>query len=155
MRRLALLLAFSAGALACCDLPTHADLPPRRPAANPPPPLTPELARRALLELMRRVPGKPFDAFQGDILERMAKIAIEKTADGKFRWTGACTLDPAAKTYALFIPRGDRLRDFIRPNYRGRYLHGRLYEGAFELRAGQRVGQWLATSPKYKGMLLD
>src|SRR5262245_15739031 len=113
MRRLALLLAFSVGPFLCGGTPTHADVPPERPAGPPQPQLTPELAKQALLGLMRTETGKPFDVFKGEFFERMAKIAIEKREDGKYRWTGVCTLDPAARTYRLFIPRPEeRLRQF-------------------------------------------
>ena len=149
MRTLRFMLCFCG--LLTADTATNASCKARRPRCNPPPALTPGVARQALLEMLASQPGEPLEAFTKDIVARMAKIPIEKR-DGLYRWTGACVFDPGKATYTLLIPWGkDSLAEFIRPKFDGLYILVQVFEGSFELRAGR----WIATPAKYKYTLLD
>jgi uncharacterized protein (TIGR03067 family) len=56
--------------------------------SNVEPELTPEVAKQALLEMMRSKPGKALGFFNKELVDEMAKRDVEKKKD-KYRWTGA------------------------------------------------------------------
>src|SRR5580658_5584065 len=67
-------------------------------------PLTPEVARRALLDMMR---SKPDGWFKADVVDEMAKMKIYRQEDGWFGW-GAFGIKPSEAIYTFMIlPRPD------------------------------------------------
>ena len=72
----------------------------QRAASLPAPPkLTPELARDALLDLIRREP----DLFAGNPLpERLAQLPVKSRGDGTFSFS-AFVIDPTRKTFSAEI----------------------------------------------------
>jgi uncharacterized protein (TIGR03067 family) len=116
------------------------------------PELTPEVAKQALLRMMRSKPGKALGFFGTELVDEMAKIDFEKKKDG-YHWTGAYrfNLNPGKRTtYKLFVSLRDDAPP-LRPHPKGYLIHLRVYQGSFEM----NDGRWIATVPKYKYTLLD
>lgn len=147
MRRLAILLAVSLGAI----LSANACLAHRRSMSVQAIELTPEVAKQALLEMMRSEGGKALGFFEATLVEEMSKINLEKQKDGSYHWTGAYRFDPTKATYVLFVSLGNPPRPPLRPHPNGYLLHLGVYEGSFEMKGAR----WVATVPRYKYALLD
>ena len=97
------------------------------------PVLTPELAKGALLAMMRSKAGKDLGWFTEAAVKEMAQMPVEKEEGGWYAWTGAFRFHPAKALYTLVIrPRpGARAGTF---EYRGSFV--------------SREGRWTVTPPK-------
>lgn len=95
------------------------------------PKLTGEVARDALLDLIRNQP----DLFVGSPdPDRLAKIAIKDQRDGAYHW-GLFVIDPAARTYSADLNTSGPGEAYF-------------YNGKFEL----RWRQWTASRPNVQRM---
>jgi uncharacterized protein (TIGR03067 family) len=120
--------------------------------SNVEPELTPEVAKQALLEMMRSKPGKALGFFTKELVDEMAKMDVEKNKD-EYRWTGAYRWNPnpgKRTTYVLFVSLRDDAPP-LRPHPKGYLIHLRVYQGSFE----PTDDGWIATVPKYKYTLAD
>jgi hypothetical protein len=111
--------------------------------------LTPDLCKKALLEMMQSKPGRALGFFDKELVDDMAKMEVEKKKD-EYRWTGAYRFDPKKATYVLFVSLVDD-RPPLRPHPKGYLLHLKVYEGSFAM----KEGRWVATVPRYKYTLAD
>lgn len=91
-----------------------------------PPQLTAEMARDALLDLIRNQP----DLFAGNPdPDRLTKISLEAQRDGTFHW-GRFVIDPGSRTYSADLNTSGPGEAYF-------------YNGKFEL----RWRQWTASKP--------
>jgi hypothetical protein len=95
--------------------------------------LTPELAKEALLEMMRSKAGRDLGWFNGKVPDEMAKMKSEEEKDGWYGWGGAFHFHPSRAIYTFVVR--------PQPGVRACAF---AYEGSF-LRKG---GAWSATPPK-------
>jgi hypothetical protein len=102
------------------------------------PTLTPELAREALLELMRTDREGDLSLFDP---VAWAKVGIEKEENGWYAFGGSFRIHPARAVYTLTIR--------PRPGVRACRFE---YEGGFVL---GEDGQWVATAPKWVSSALQ
>jgi len=95
--------------------------------------LTPEIAKSALLDMMRTKAGKDLGWFDGDTTDKMAEMPIEKSEDGWYAWTAAFQIHPAKAIYTFSVrPRpGARACLF---EYKGTFIH--------------KEGRWIAAPPE-------
>ena len=92
MNRAALFIAILCLQVGCTSAPTAI-------APAPQPAFTPELARDALIDLIRREP----ELFAGNPLpERLAQLPVKSRGDGTFSFS-AFVIDPARKTYSAEV----------------------------------------------------
>jgi hypothetical protein len=103
------------------------------PSASQEQKLTPELAKEALLEMMRSKPGKDVGWFNGDIPEEMSKMKIETEEDGWYAWTGAFRFNPSKAIYTFVVR--------PQPGVRACVFE---YKGSFV----SNDGRWSATPPE-------
>src|SRR5438874_11862732 len=103
------------------------------PAAPPDEALTPELAKDALLRMMRSKPGQDLGWFKGDAPDEMAKMAVEPRDDGWYDWTGAFRFNPSQAAYTFVVR--------PQPGARACLFE---YKGSF-VKDG---GRWAATPPE-------
>jgi hypothetical protein len=74
------------------------------------PELTPDLARQALLEMVRSKPGQ-FQVFGDDkTLAEISKMETVKEENGWYAWTGAFRFNPSEARYVLTIGPGPGVR---------------------------------------------
>ncbi len=127
-----LIALLTAVVLATGTLPGDASACHRRPLLIFSPALTPEIARQALLDMMRSREGQKFGWFQEGVPDKMAPMAISDAEDGWYLWS-AYQFSPSRAQYHLIIaPKaGSEACTFF-------------YEGSFQLH-GER---WEATLPK-------
>jgi hypothetical protein len=108
------------------------------PEDEPPPtatqqePLTPERAKTALLAMMRTKPAKDLGWFEGNVVDEMSKMEIEKQEDGWYRWTGAYTFHPSKALYHFAVLPAPGARACIF-EYNGTFI--------------RKDGKWVATPP--------
>jgi hypothetical protein len=95
--------------------------------------LTPELAKEALLEMMRSKPGKDLGWSKGNIPDEMAKMKIEEDEDGWHAWTGAFRFNTSKAIYTFVV----------RPKP-GAQACVFEYKGSFV----NKDGRWSATPPE-------
>jgi len=95
--------------------------------------LTSDIAREALLEMMRSEPGEELGWFDGDIPEAMAKMKTEELENGWFAWTGAFRFHPSKAIYTFVVR--------PRPGVRACVFE---YQGTFV----SKNGRWAATPPE-------
>jgi hypothetical protein len=116
------------------------------------PELTPEVAKQALLQMMRSKPGKALGFFAKELVDEMAKLDVEKKKN-EYHWTGdyRWSANPGKRTtYALFVSLRDDVPP-LRPHPKGFLIHLQVYRGSFAM----NDGHWIATVPKYECTLLD
>jgi tetratricopeptide (TPR) repeat protein/serine/threonine protein kinase len=65
--------------------------------------LTPELAKAALLKMMRSKEGQDLGWFKGRIPDNMAKMKIAEEKDGWHSWTGAFRFHPSKAIYTFVV----------------------------------------------------
>ena len=118
---------------------------------RPPFELTPEVAKQALMNLLRTNPIREKGGITSEIRGLMCNAPLEHKGNGKFHWTGICTFDLTKNRFTLFMPWSDRLREFARPDFNELYVLVAVFEGSFEY----QCGRWIATNPEYKHTLLD
>jgi hypothetical protein len=99
--------------------------------------LTPELAKQALLEMLRSEHNELWDENR---LEKMSKMEITKEADGWYAWTGAFKFNPAKAHYTLTIRPA--------PDARACTFE---YDGSFV----NNDNRWVASSPHLVGTALQ
>jgi hypothetical protein len=99
--------------------------------------LAPDIAKRALLEMMRSEPGKKFGWFEGDLPEKMSKMEISemKMASGEHGWYAWSVfhLNSTKEIYTFTI----RPREGVK-------ACAFTYEGKFQ----KKNGVWTASVPK-------
>jgi hypothetical protein len=94
--------------------------------------LTPELAREALLQMMRSKPAKGLGWFKDDVVSEISKMGIENEENGWYRWS-AFDFHLSKAVYKLTIqPRPDSSACTF------------WYGGSFV----NEGGRWVATPPK-------
>jgi hypothetical protein len=107
--------------------------PPEQP--TPPPQdqkLAPGRAKEALLEMMRSKPGQDLGWFDGDVPDKMSKMAVEEQEDGWYSW-GAFRFHPAQAIYTFVVQPAPGVR-----------ACAFAYRGSFE----SQEGRWVATPPQ-------
>jgi hypothetical protein len=101
--------------------------------------LTSEVAKRALLEMIRSKPHGPDGWFKPKIVDAIANMRVEQREDGWSAWS-AFEFKPAEAVYRLVI--------VPPPDHKGCVFE---YVGAFQI----RDGRWVAAEPKLVGMALQ
>jgi hypothetical protein len=95
--------------------------------------LSPELAKEALLDMMRSKALNDFGCFNSDITDEMAKMEIGKEKDGWYAWTAAFRFNPSKAIYTFVV----------RP-VPGARACAFEYKGSFV----RNEGAWSATQPQ-------
>jgi hypothetical protein len=95
--------------------------------------LTPEVAKAALLRMMRSKAGQDISWFQGGVPDEMAKMKIEAEKDDWFAWTAAFRFSPSRAIYTFVVR--------PQPGVRACVFE---FEGSFV----RKDGAWSATLPK-------
>jgi hypothetical protein len=121
--------------LASCSSQTE-----QPPSAVPEETLSPERAKKALLEMIRSKPGKDLGWFEGDIPDEMAKMNIEEIEDGWYAWTGAFRVHPSKAIYT-FVVRPQPGAQACVFEYKGSFVN--------------KEGQWSATPPELASTALQ
>jgi hypothetical protein len=125
-------------ALALATLTAWATRPEESADAPPEQELTPNVAKEALLKMMRSEPGRKLVWFKGDIPQEMAALEIQNEEDGWSRWTGAFQFNVSKAIYTFTVQ--------PRPGFRACTFD---YGGSFVC----EHGRWVASSPRL-GMIL-
>jgi hypothetical protein len=94
--------------------------------------LTPDVAKKALLEMMRSKPARDLGWFDGDVPDKMSEMTIEEQEEGWYSWTGAFRFNPSEGKY-WFV---------VRPRPEARVCTFE-YKGSFV----NTDGRWVATVP--------
>jgi hypothetical protein len=129
-RRTSLLPVLFAGALVGIAGCTPEDE--QRPLATQQEELTPERAKTALLTMMCTKPAKDLGWFEGNVVDDMSKMEIEKQEDGWYAWTGAFTFHPSKALYHFVVRPAPGARACVF-EYNGTFIH--------------KDGHWAATPP--------